>query len=132
MYERALVVDPGNDAAVDRYAVSAFLSHDPRLLQAGIAMTSRFLARHAGNSIILNDRALLNHAERKFHEAADDFARVGKATSDPRAFTFAGFDALRSGDARLAAIDFKRALALDAQFVPARHGLARSGRWTRS
>jgi Tfp pilus assembly protein PilF len=132
MYERAQAFDGDDEAAVDRYAFAAFLSRRPVLVQRGIAATTVFLKRHPHAAAILNDRALLDHAASAFADAARDFARVGGSLHDPRAFTFAGFDALRAGDARGAKANFERALALNAHFLPALHGLARTERWTRS
>lgn len=126
MYQRAMWVNSDDGTAVDRYAFSALLSHEPHLLRAGVATASRYLAGHQDDATVLMDRGLLLQTLHNYAQAEGDFARVGALTHDARALTFAGFNALHAGDHRDARAYFARASAIDPSFIPAKRGLARS------
>lgn len=124
-YRRALTVDEDDGAAADRFAFVATTTRDPRANAEALRETSAYLQRHPDDAIVRMDRAMAYRAAGLSAAAVSDFSLVGARTNDPRAFTFAGYAAERSGDATLARRLWRAALALQPGFVAAKHALER-------
>jgi tetratricopeptide (TPR) repeat protein len=129
MYRRAIAIDPQNDVAVDRVAFEAVLSHRPDDRRFALAVTSRYLQEHPDRRALLMDRGLLYQQAAAYLPAHADFERAAALSGDAQAYSLAGFDALHAGRVAAAAADFRRALAIDPYFVPARRGMERTSRW---
>ena len=125
-YRRALAVDGDDGAAADRFAFVAAMTRDPRANAEALRETSAYLQRHPDDSIVRMDRAMAYRAAGISRGALEDFSLVGARTNDPRAFTFAGYAAQRSGDAPLARRLWRAALALQPGFVAAKRALERT------
>jgi tetratricopeptide (TPR) repeat protein len=124
-YRRALAVDGDDGAAVDRFAFVATMVRDARVNAEALRETSAYLQRHPDDAIVRMDRAMAYRAAGIARGALADFALVGARTNDPRALTFAGYAAQRSGDAALARRLWRAALALQPGFVAAKRALER-------
>jgi tetratricopeptide (TPR) repeat protein len=124
-YRRALAVDADDGAAADRFAFVAAMIRDPRADAEALRETSVYLQRHPDDAVVRMDRAMAYRAAGISGAALADFSLVGALTGDPRAFTFAGYAAVRRGDARLARRMWHAALALQPRFVAAKHALER-------
>jgi tetratricopeptide (TPR) repeat protein len=122
-YARALRIDPGLNLAVDRYVFASMQRHTTGALQSAVSTAGKFLARHPNDATLLTDRALCYIVERRYELARRDFEAAARASSNPRDYVFAGWAALHSGDARAARRLWRRALALDKRFEPARVAL---------
>jgi tetratricopeptide (TPR) repeat protein len=127
LYVRALALDPENDAAVDRIALSAIMSHEHAGLERAVVFASAQLSRHAGDATIRMDRALCLHLLQRYSSAVQDFEIVGRTRHDPQALLFAAADARRTGRTRQSRRLLVAALRWDPAFVPARLALMRSG-----
>ena len=126
-YRRALLVDADDGAAADRFAFVATTMRDPRINAEALRETSAYLQRHPDDSVVRMDRAMAYRTSNSSRAALADFALVGARTNDPRAFTFAGYAAQRSGDPALARRLWRAALALQPGFISAKRALER--RW---
>ena len=124
-YRRALAVDGDDAAAADRFAFVAAMTRDVRANAEALREASAYLRRHPDDAIVRMDRAMAYRAAGYSGAALADFSLVGALTNDPRAFTFAGFAAERSGDPRLARRMWRAALALQPGFVAAKRALGR-------
>jgi tetratricopeptide (TPR) repeat protein len=124
-YRRALWFDPDSAPAVDRFAFVAMSLHDAPSLAAAAVVASRYLVRHRDDVVVRMDRAMAYRALGARREALADFAAVGLATGDARAFAFAGDEAWRLGELQLARTFWRRALILSPGMPIAVHGLAR-------
>jgi tetratricopeptide (TPR) repeat protein len=124
-YRRALGVDEDDGAAADRFAFVAAMLRDPGANAEALRETSAYLQRHPDDTIVRMDRAMAYRAAGISRAALADFSLVGARTNDPRAFTFAGYAAERSGDAALARRLWRAALALQPGFVAAKRALER-------
>ncbi|HVA27563.1 MAG TPA: hypothetical protein VNF68_05255 [Candidatus Baltobacteraceae bacterium] len=124
MYERALLADPRNRVAADRYAFSAMMSHQMPLLVSAIAELDRALTREPHDLALRMDRGLCEQAAHRFPDAVRDFAYVGRSAHDPRALTFAALD-VASVDRRRARAYLIEAVGYDPRFEPAVRDLHR-------
>ncbi len=124
-YRRALTVDGDDEAAADRFAFVAALLRDRGANDEALRETSAYLQRHPDDAIVRMDRAMAYRAAGLSRAALADFSVVGARTSDPRAFTFAGYAAERSGDRPLARRLWRAALALQPGFIAAERALER-------
>jgi tetratricopeptide (TPR) repeat protein len=125
-YARALLFDERSAIAADRFAFAGILLRTPQSLETAIAAASQGLAASRDDIDLLTDRALCYQLERRYREAYHDFARAAVLRRDARLYHFAGWAALRAGDARAARMLWRAALAADASFTPARSALARA------
>ena len=125
-YRRALWLDGSDGAAVDRFAFVAMTLRDPHALKDSVAIASAYLRRAPNDDVVRLDRAMAYRALGKHASALADFATAGGRARDPRALTFAGYEAKALGHLRLARALWSRALALEPNFLPARHALVRS------
>jgi tetratricopeptide (TPR) repeat protein len=125
-YRRAFLVDDDDAAAVDRFAFVASMRHDPRANAEALRETSAYLGRHPGDATVRMDRAMAYRAAGLMRGALADFSLVGAWTGDPRAYTFAGYAALRSGNTPLARRLWRAALTLQPGFVAAKRALDRN------
>ncbi len=126
MYARALLADPRNRIAADRYAFSAMMSHQMPLLLVAIAELDRALAREPHDLALRMDRGLCEQAAHRFPDAVRDFAYVGRRAHDPRALTFAALD-VESADRRRARAYLIEAASFHPRFAPAVRDLHRLG-----
>jgi tetratricopeptide (TPR) repeat protein len=124
-YRRALGVDGDDGAAADRFAFVAAMLRDSSANAEALRETSAYLQRHPDDMIVRMDRAMAYRAAGISQAALSDFSLVGARTNDPRAFTFAGYAAERSGDAPLARRLWRAALALQPAFIAAQRALER-------
>lgn len=122
-YARALIVDPDDAIAVDRYAFAEIMRHRAANLRLAVAATSSFLTAHPGDATVRMDRALAELGLARDAAAEDDFEIVGRTRRDARAFVFAGYAALKVGAVRRARRWWRAALALHPAYVPARRAL---------
>jgi tetratricopeptide (TPR) repeat protein len=125
-YRRAFEVDGDDGAAVDRFAFVASMRRDPRTNAEALRETSAYLERHPGDTTVRMDRAMTYRAAGIMRGALADFSLVGAWTGDPRAYTFAGYAALRCGDASLARRLWRAALTLQPGFAAAKRALRRN------
>lgn len=124
-YRRALWFDGDDGVAVDRFAFAASLSGDRADLREAVACATRYLAGNAGDAVARMDRAMIYRRLGRAAEALDDFATTGIQTRDPRALSFAGFEAAALGDRGRARSLWQAALAVAPAFPAARHALQR-------
>jgi tetratricopeptide (TPR) repeat protein len=124
-YRRALAVDGNDGAAADRFAFVAAMTRDPSADAEALRETSAYLERHPDDTVVRMDRAMAYRAAGLSGAALADFSLVGALTNDPRAFTFAGYAAERSGDTPLARRMWHAALALQPGFIAAKRALER-------
>lgn len=124
-YERAMTIDADNAAAADRLVFANLEERTPESLQRGVRIATRYLSRHPNEANVLADRALCFLAQRDYALAEVDFERAATALRDPRYFTFAGWAARRANRPAPARALWKRALAIDPRFKPARIALER-------
>ena len=125
-YRRALTLDGDDGAAADRFAFVAAMTRDRGANAEALRETSAYLQRHPGDTIVRMDRAMAYRAAGLSRASVADFSLVGALTSDPRAFTFAGYAAERGGDAPLARRMWRAALALQPGFASAKRALERT------
>ncbi len=118
-YRRALWWDPRSTIAADRFAFVGFELRTRASLDAAIEIAGDALARTPADQPLLLDRALCLQAEGRYGEARADFARAALIRRDPQVLHFAGWAALRSGDARAARRYWQDALRIDPSFTPA-------------
>jgi tetratricopeptide (TPR) repeat protein len=124
-YGRAVWWDPGSAVAADRFAFVGFQLRTREALDAGITVAGNALIRSPDDWRLLLDRALCLQAERRFSEARADFARAAEIRSDPQLLHFAGWAALRGGDASAARRYWRAALRIDPAFAPSALALRR-------
>jgi Flp pilus assembly protein TadD len=118
-------VDGNDGAAADRFAFVAAMTRDPSADAEALRETSAYLERHPDDTVVRMDRAMAYRAAGLSGAALADFSLVGALTNDPRAFTFAGYAAERSGDTPLARRMWHAALALQPGFIAAKRALER-------
>lgn len=124
-YRHAVWWDPGSAVAADRFAFVGFQLRTREALDAGITIAGNALVRSPNDWRLLLDRALCLQAERRFIEARVDFARAAEIRRDPQLLHFAGWAALRGGDARSARRYWRAALRIDPSFAPSALALRR-------
>jgi tetratricopeptide (TPR) repeat protein len=122
-YRRAIVTDPLDAAAIDRFAFGAVSLRTPALVRDAIELSSRYLRRRPDDDVVRMDRAMAFRLLRDWRHAADDFARVGERDRDATALTFAGYAAEALRDEKRAAALWREALAVDPGFRAARRAL---------
>lgn len=127
-YARALVFDPANDVAADRFAFNAVTSHERAVIADAVSVLNRALDREPYSSVLRMDRAMAYHQLGNYRPAIADFFVVAKDTRDPRALMFAAFD-----ERRLRRLDASRrllrqAVALDPDYLPAVRAFAKAQR----
>lgn len=122
-YQRALVFDPNNAAAADRYVFVSMMGHRRDGLERAVETASKYLAKHASDVTLLMDRALCERALARDGAAEEDFVRAGLASRDARAMVFAGYAALRQGKRTRARHWWHVALTLISDYVPAERAL---------
>lgn len=125
-YRRAVWLDAGDAAAVDRFAFAAALLRDGRESEESIAFSTAYIARHPGDAVVRMDRAMAERAIGQTRRALADFAAVGMEKHDPRALVFAGHAARMLGERSYARDLLIAALALQPDMPAARHELARA------
>jgi len=123
-YARAVRLDPQSGIATDRYVFALMQRHSRSALRSAIASASAYLERNSNDDTVLADRALCYLLTRQYSQARRDFERAARISSDPRAYVFAGWAALRAGDRKGARAMWRRALTLNPHFGPARVALA--------
>ena len=128
MYSRALIFDPRNLVAADRYAFGAMMRHDRPALERCEKLTGGALAIAPRDLTIRFDRALCEHRLGHFGDAAKDFAEVGLEREDPRALLFAAID-LHRVHSRRARWMVRRAAAVRPAYRPAIDELVASRAW---
>jgi tetratricopeptide (TPR) repeat protein len=124
-YRRALWIDARNGTAVDRFVFVATLLRDGLALREGTQLASIYLEKNPSDEVVRLDRAMAYRALHRSNDALGDFALVGIRHSDPRALTFAGYEAQVLGESSRARVFWLEALRIDPDFVPARRALAR-------
>ncbi|HVA34434.1 MAG TPA: hypothetical protein VNG31_09815 [Candidatus Baltobacteraceae bacterium] len=124
-YRRAMLLDPGDGAAVDRFAFFAMNTHDGAKLRESVAIASRYLQDHPGDDVVRMDRAMAYRSLADNRDALPDFARIGKRAGDARALTFAGYCALALGQRHRAVGLLRDAVALAPSLPAARDALMR-------
>ena len=124
-YRRAMLLDPGDGTAVDRFAFFAITTHGSVRLRESVAIASRYLRDHPGDDVVRMDRAMAYRSLADNRDALADFARIGKRAADPRALTFAGYCALALGQRHQAIGLLREAMALAPSLPAARHALMR-------
>jgi Flp pilus assembly protein TadD len=78
-YARAAWLDPGWDAATDRYAFAAAMTRDPRVMESAVARATILLARHPASRDVRWDRAVcLLHLGRS-NAAFEDLVLLARA-----------------------------------------------------
>jgi tetratricopeptide (TPR) repeat protein len=122
-YERALAIDPSDEAAVDRIVFLAMQMRTRESLHRGIAVADAYLHFHRNDGGILADRALCYLILRRYRQALNDFARAATLQRDPRYFVFAGWAAQHAGESKRARTLWGKALTIDPHYVPARTAL---------
>lgn len=122
-YRRALVLDPDNAAAADRYVFLEMLRRRRIGLRAGVRVASAFIDRHRQNAVLLMDRALCERLLSQNRAAEEDFLRAGHLKRDSRALVFAGYEALRLGRRAQARAFWREALAFRRNYPPALRAL---------
>jgi tetratricopeptide (TPR) repeat protein len=125
-YRRAVWLDAGDAAAVDRFAFASALLHDKRAAETSIAFSTAYMARHPRDTVVRMDRAMAERAIGSTKRALADFAAVGLQTHDARAFVFAGHAARMLGEVAYARNLLHAALALQPFMPAALHELARA------
>lgn len=110
LYARALFFDPDSEVAADRFVFTSLLGHRPRRLQNGLVLAARYLRRKPEDAVVLMDRAMLYEAVGKFELAERDFINIARREHSGRAYTFAGYAALRAGRPTRATELWRRAL----------------------
>lgn len=123
-YERALWLDPGSAAAVDRLSFVALQLRTATALRTGAAIASGYLKMHPFQPSILSDRALCYLKLRNYDSAYADFLRAANLSGDPQQYTFAGWAARRAGNVRKALAAWKRALSVQHNYKPAAQALS--------
>lgn len=121
-YGRALLFDPNNAAAADRYVFVSMMMRRKPQLESAVATASMFLAQQE-DATVLMDRALCERLLWRNRAAESDFARAGLITRDARALVFAGYSALRQGSRLRAHHWWRVALMFSAGYVPAQRAL---------
>jgi tetratricopeptide (TPR) repeat protein len=124
-YRRALVADPDDGAAVDRFAFAATSLRDRAALAEAIGRACDYLRRHPEDTAVRMDRAMAYRRFGDARRALADFALVGARTADPRALTFAGFEARGLGESNLARRFWRSAVAVRPRFPAAVRALER-------
>lgn len=122
-YERALALNGGDPAAVDRIAFLGIEQRTRFSLRRATAVTSVYLGSHPNDAIILADRGLCYLIGREYVRAQSDFQRAAEILRDPRYFTFAGWAAYHAHDPQRARRLWIHAMAIDRSFLPARIAL---------
>jgi tetratricopeptide (TPR) repeat protein len=123
-YGRAVWLDPNSSLAVDRYVFASMQRHSMNAIRSGISTATGFLTRNPHDAAVLRDRALCYLVQQRYAAARQDFEHAASASSDPRDYVFAGWAALHTRDAAGARRLWRRALALDERFLPAKIALA--------
>lgn len=123
-YARALLFDPGDATAMDRYAFVSMTTHRRRLLQIAVRKMDAFLRGPRMNSVLVLDRALCERALGRYAAAEGDFVTAGMLDRDARALVFAGYAALRLGSRERARLWWRLALGVRSGYVPAMRALA--------
>ena len=118
-YARAILIDPNNGVAVDRLAFFGMQLRTPASLQSSLAVTEAYLAKHPDDANVRADRGLCLQILKRYRLAAREFAIAASQAHDARYYTFAGWDALRSGDRTAARKFWQLALNAQPQFSPA-------------
>ncbi len=124
-YERALLFDPGNATAMDRYAFVSMTMHRRDLLRLAVRKMNAFLQGSRMNAVLVLDRALCERALGRYATAERDFVTAGVFGHDARAFVFAGYAALHVGSRQRAHLWWQLALGVRGGYVPALRALAR-------
>jgi hypothetical protein len=125
-YRRALWIDATDGAAVDRFLFVATQLHDAASEREGVALAGRYL-RLRKDADVQFDRAMANRALGRLGRALADFAAVGRASRDARAYAFAGYAADALGERARAIAMWRAALSLDSGLPAARDALRRAG-----
>jgi tetratricopeptide (TPR) repeat protein len=125
-YERAISIDRGNAAATDRIAFVGMELRTPESLRRAVDVSTRYLAKRPDDGAILADRALCYLIQRRYALALIDFEHVARLERNPQFFVFAGWAADRANERRRARALWRKALAIDPYYLPARRALERS------
>lgn len=126
-YRRALLVNPGDPLAIDRYLFDATSLRDRPAIDEGIALAGEYLAKNPSDGVVTLDRAMALLRTDRPSAAMSDFASGGARMRDARALTFAGLLARKLGRFDLARGLGSQALAIDPRFAPARRLVTSSG-----
>lgn len=124
-YSRANAVDPNDGVAVDRLAFFGMQLRTNDSLHASLVATGAYLARHPEDANVRADRALCLQILKRYQLATAEFAIAASETHDARYYTFAGWDAMRSGDRALARHYWQSALHVQPMYSPALGALRR-------
>lgn len=125
-YRRALWFDARDGGAVDRLAFDAIMTHRRASILHALPLVSNYLHIAPNDQAVLMDRAMAEQSLGNYANAERDFARLGEIGSDARAYTFAGFGALHTGNIRRARVWWNRAIQIDPHFVPAQRALRKT------
>ena len=122
-YRRAIQVDPLDASAVDRFAFGAVSLRSANVVREAIALSSAYLDQRPGDDVVRMDRAMAFRLIGDWHDAANDFERVGERQRDATALTFAGYAAERVREGSRARILWREALSIDPSFRAALRAL---------
>lgn len=119
-YRLALIVDPANLDAADRYVFAAFLSRQKVELEEGVNLAGAVLARNPGDAALRMDRALCLQLLRRYAAARVDFEWVGEQRADVQALALAAADARKMGEPATASRLLLLAYRADPHYAPVR------------
>ncbi|MHB8147626.1 MAG: tetratricopeptide repeat protein [Vulcanimicrobiaceae bacterium] len=125
LYRRALVFDPNNGVAADRFAFWSLLGHRVSVMNAGVIVSSAYLSRDPKDATVLMDRGLLEESLGQFSRAETDFVKAATLKHAASTYTFAGYAAWHAGHRMRALTLWRRAQALDPHYLPSRIALAK-------
>ena len=123
-YLRALLFDPHFLAAADRYIFFSLQEKTTENLTDAIQVADASLRFAPRDADLLYDRGLCLRYMHRYGLAAKDFAAAASLRRNPRLYHLAAWAALRAHDPRQARAWWRRALAIDHSFSPARNALA--------
>ncbi|HZY98271.1 MAG TPA: hypothetical protein VFE36_01725, partial [Candidatus Baltobacteraceae bacterium] len=122
-YRRAILIDPLDGTAVDRFAFGAVSLRDRRVVREAVELSSQYLRRRSNDDVVRLDRAMAFRLLGDWRYASDDFERAGVRERDATALTFAGYCALALRQRSRAVALWRRALSFDRNFRASRHAL---------
>jgi Tfp pilus assembly protein PilF len=123
-YWRAMSIDASSPLAADRLIFAAVLLRDKGGVRATLRIADNALRARPGDTVLLNDRALLLLLLQRFAPAERDFARAAALQHSAQLYVFAGWAARDAGDRRSANALWRKALSIAPGFAPARAALA--------
>jgi len=124
-YQRARFFDRASSDAAERITTLGIMSHSAPFIHQALLVANDQLTRRPDDTIVRQNRALLEQKVSQPDRAYADWRVVAMQTKNPVIVEFTARDALRHHQIALAKLLYRRTLQLDPRRASARAALAR-------